>query len=139
MFYLIANQWSRRTAFYMYSENGIDWTLPSRYQAYVPGITHYEDGTETLWYKMKRPKVLVENGTATHVYFAAIDVRKADEGKNDRHSSKTIVIPLALAESSEAAGPISEGAYRIENVVTGRAMIVLGDENEEESPINQSE
>lgn len=138
LFHLIANQWSRRTAFYMYSADGIDWTLPARYNAYVPGITHYEDGTETLWYKMERPKVLVEDGTATHVYFAVIDVRKADEGKNDRHSSKTIAIPLAPPGSSSPSGPISEGAYRIENVATGRAMSVAGGENEEDAPVHHA-
>ncbi|MDR8393801.1 RICIN domain-containing protein [Aliifodinibius sp. S!AR15-10] len=133
-YHLIANEWSRRAAFYMYSQDGINWILPSRYNAYVPGITHYENGASTLWYKIERPKVLVENGVATYIYFAVTDVAKDRNLGGDNHNDKTIAVPLSPLGSSKPRGPVSEGAYRIENSETNMVMSVIGGENEDGAP-----
>lgn len=126
LYHLIANQFDRKHGFYMYSEDALNWSLPEEFDAYVSGVTHYDDGTETLWFKMERPQVVVEDGEATTLYLAAIDVSKSSDLGNDNHSSKTVALPLASPTSAETSGPLSEGAYYIVNADSGHAMTVDG-------------
>jgi len=123
-YHLIGNQYDRKHAFHMYSRDALDWTLPEAFDAYVTGVTHYEDGTETLWFKMERPKVVVEDGAATALYLAAIDVRKEADRPDDDHSSKTVALPLAPPGAGGSSGPLTEGAYYVENAGSGHAMTV---------------
>lgn len=93
-YHLIVNDWLGRIAFYLRSKDGVHWeTDPG--EAYVPGITNYEDGTEEDWFKYERIKVFQDElGRATQANFAVIDTLKNEDKPNDSHSSKNIGIPL---------------------------------------------
>lgn len=93
-YHLLANEWSERHGFYMRSPDGIVWTLEDPSVAFHPDVTRYTDGTETRWYKLERPKVLIEDGVATHLYLAAIDVPKNEDRPGTNHNSKTLALPL---------------------------------------------
>lgn len=93
-YHLIINAFLDYRAIYLRSEDGINWKFEPG-TAYTPGVTMYEDGTRTKWYKLERPHVLQDNyGRATHLSLAAIDVPKADDLAGDKHNSKNIIIPL---------------------------------------------
>jgi hypothetical protein len=54
----------------------------------------YTDGTTNVWNKLERPQVYLEDGHVKYFTFAAVDVEKAEDGGNDNHSSKIIVVPF---------------------------------------------
>ncbi|WP_026953609.1 glycoside hydrolase family protein [Algoriphagus vanfongensis] len=93
-YHLIVNDWLGRIAFYLRSKDGIHWkTDPG--EAYLPGITVYEDGTKEDWFKYERIKIFQdEYGRAVQANFAVIDTLKAEDKASDAHSSKNIGIPL---------------------------------------------
>lgn len=95
-YHLIVNDWLGRIAFYLRSKDGVNWkTEPG--EAYQPGITKYEDGTEEDWFKYERIKVFQDElGRATQANFAVIDTLKKEDKPNDSHSSKNIGIPLEV-------------------------------------------
>jgi len=95
-YHLIVNDWYGRIAWYLRSKDGIHWkTEPG--EAYLPGISKYEDGTVVDWFKYERIKVLQdEYGRATQAHFAVIDTLKHEDKANDNHSSKHICIPLTV-------------------------------------------
>ena len=93
-YHLIANYWPTCQAIYMRSLDGIHWVHEPGI-AYDTSITAYEDGTRTNWFKLERPKVLLdEHGRATHLLLAAIDVIKNEDRGGDNHSSKSKSVPL---------------------------------------------
>ncbi|WP_225587001.1 glycoside hydrolase family protein [Algoriphagus sp. Y33] len=94
-YHLIVNDWLGRIAFYLRSKDGVHWkTDPG--EAYMPGITSYEDGTAEDWFKYERIKIFQDElGRATQANFAVIDTLKNEDKPNDSHSSKNIGIPLA--------------------------------------------
>lgn len=93
-YHLIANYWPTCQAVYMRSVDGIHWVHEPGV-AYDTGITVYEDGTRTNWFKLERPKVLQdEYGRATHLLLAGIDVIKNEDRGGDNHSSKSKSVPL---------------------------------------------
>ena len=95
-YHLIVNDWLGRIAWYMCSKDGIHWKVDSG-EAYLPGITHYADGTKEDWFKYERIKVMQdEYGRATQANFAVIDTLKYMDLPNDNHSSKLISIPLTV-------------------------------------------
>ncbi len=95
-YHLIVNDWLGRIAFYLRSKDGVHWkTDPG--EAYMPGITIYEDGTAEDWFKYERIKIFQDGlGRATQANFAVIDTLKNEDKPNDSHSSKNIGIPLAV-------------------------------------------
>lgn len=126
-YHMVANQWSRRTGFYMYSKDGIDWQLPDNYMAYIPGVTRYENGTSTLWFKLERPMILKQDGRATHLYLAVVDVPKDRDRGGDMHNSKTVALPLQPTGTDRHPDrTVSDGAYRIQNVKHGASLSVNG-------------
>jgi hypothetical protein len=95
-YHLIVNDWFGRTAFYLRSPDGLNWSWDAG-KAYAPGIFKHEDGTVEDWHKIERPKVLQDDrGRATHMYFAVIDDSKEVDMPKDNHSSKAIAIPLSV-------------------------------------------
>jgi len=100
-YHLIVNDWLGRIAFYLRSKDGVHWkTDPG--EAYQPGITKYEDGTEEDWFKYERIKMFQDDlGRATQANFAVIDTLKKEDKPNDSHSSKNIGIPLRVARQME--------------------------------------
>lgn len=91
---LIVNDWLGRIAWYLRSKDGIHWKVDAG-EAYMPGITVYEDGTNEDWFKYERIKILQEQyGRAYQANFAVIDTLKFEDKPNDSHSSKNISIPL---------------------------------------------
>ena len=95
-YHLIVNDWYGRIAYYLRSKDGINWKVDPG-EAYLPGITKYEDGTEEDWFKYERLKVLQDDlGRATQAHFAVIDVLKKEDKGKDSHSSKHICIPLTV-------------------------------------------
>ncbi|TKG92916.1 hypothetical protein EYV94_18270 [Puteibacter caeruleilacunae] len=93
-YHLIVNDWLGRIAYYLRSKDGLNWKVEPG-EAYMPGITKYEDGTNENWFKYERLKVLQDKyGRAYQANFAVIDTIKWNDLPNDRHSSKNICIPL---------------------------------------------
>ncbi|MBN7815887.1 glycoside hydrolase family protein [Algoriphagus pacificus] len=100
-YHLIVNDWLGRIAFYQRSKDGVHWkTDPG--EAYMPGITIYEDGTNEDWFKYERIKIFQDElGRAVQANFAVIDTLKNEDKPNDRHSSKNIGIPLKVGMQLE--------------------------------------
>lgn len=95
-YHLVVNDWFGRIAWYLRSEDGINWKVDPG-EAYLPGIAKYEDGTEVNWFKYERFKVFQDKfGRATQAHFAVIDTLKQLDLPNDNHSSKHIIIPLSV-------------------------------------------
>ncbi len=93
-YHMIVNDWKGRIAYHLRSKNGVNWKVEPG-EAYIPGISVYEDGTKVDWYKFERIKVLQDKyGRATQAHFAVIDTIKGEDKGSDRHSSKQIIIPL---------------------------------------------
>lgn len=91
---MIVNDWLGRIAYYLRSKDGIHWKVDPG-EAYMPGITKYEDGICEEWFKYERIKILQdEYGRAIQANFAVIDTLKYEDKPNDSHSSKNIGIPL---------------------------------------------
>ncbi len=100
-YHMVVNDWYGRIAYYLRSKDGIQWKVDPG-EAYLPGITHYEDSTEELWFKYERMKVLQDQlGRATQAHFAVIDVLKKEDQGSDKHSSKHICIPLTVGRQIE--------------------------------------
>jgi len=100
-YHMVVNDWYGRIAYYLRSRDGIQWKIDPG-EAYLPGITRYEDGTEEDWFKYERMKVLQdEQGRATQAHFAVIDVLKKEDKGEDNHSSKHICIPLTVGRQIE--------------------------------------
>ncbi|MBK1875957.1 hypothetical protein [Pelagicoccus mobilis] len=94
-FHMMINAFLDYRAIYLRSPDGINWKFDPG-TAYTPGVTEYENGTRTWWYKLERPHVLTdEYGRATHLSVAVIDVPKRDDLARDKHSSKNLIMPLA--------------------------------------------
>jgi hypothetical protein len=76
---------------HLYSRDGLNWPSSDPAKAYSRNVV-WEDGTRTSQGCLERPQVLVEKGTATHVFLATGDgpggFRKAKRTWN-------MVIPLA--------------------------------------------
>lgn len=95
-FHMIINAFLDLRAVYLRSPDGINWFYEDGF-AYAPSLTVYTDGTRTLWHKVERPNVLVDQfGRATHLTMAAIDYAKELDYPNDNHSSKNQVLPLIV-------------------------------------------
>ncbi|MBN2683964.1 MAG: discoidin domain-containing protein [Pontiellaceae bacterium] len=93
-YHMIVNDWFGRIAYHLRSKNGVQWKVDSG-EAYMPGVSVYEDGKKEEWYKYERPKVVLdEQQRAVQINFAVIDSPKGDDRPNDNHSSKNIGIPL---------------------------------------------
>lgn len=96
-YHLIVNDWLGRIAFYLRSKDGLHWKVDPG-EAYKPGITKYEDGTNEEWFKYERLKIFQDSlGRAIQANFAVIDTLKFQDLPNDKHSSKNISIPLTVA------------------------------------------
>ena len=93
-YHMIVNDWKGRIAYHLRSKNGVKWKVEPG-EAYIPGISIYDDGTKVDWYKYERIKVLQDAyGRPTQAHFAVIDTIKANDAGSDSHSSKQIMIPL---------------------------------------------
>lgn len=109
-YHMIVNDWYGRIAYYLRSKDGIHWKVDPG-EAYIPGITNYQDGTTEDWFKYERIKVLQDQyGRAIQANFAVIDTLKKEDKPNDRHSSKNISIPLTVGKlitilNEEKIGP----------------------------------
>ncbi len=97
-YHMIINAFLDYRAIYLRSRDGVNWKFNPG-TAYTPNNTVYEDGTQTHWYKLERPHVLIDNfGRATHLSVAVIDVPKKNDLAKDNHSSKNIIIPLTISK-----------------------------------------
>lgn len=100
-YHCVVNDWLGRRAFYLRSEDGVQWEWEPGI-AYDPRIFVHVDGAKESWYKFERPKVRQDKyGRATHMNFAVIDVLKAEDRGSDIHSSKNVVIPLKVPRRLE--------------------------------------
>ena len=93
-YHMIVNDWMGRIAYHLRSRNGVQWKVDPG-EAYMPGVSVYEDGKREEWYKYERPKIFRdEYRRAMQINFAVIDSPKGDDKPNDNHNSKNIGIPL---------------------------------------------
>lgn len=118
-FHMIINAFLDYRAIYLRSPDGIHWICDPG-TAYTPGVTAYEDGTRTKWYKLERPHILQdEHGRATHLALAAIDVPKRQDLARDKHSSKNMVLPLVVHKrlAMQHTEPITGETTRLEVLI----------------------
>ena len=95
-YHVVFNHAVDKKSVYMRSLDGINWKIEPG-EPYDKTVFRYTDGTVNTWTKFERPKVQQdEHGRATHLSLAVIDVEKKEDFGNDNHSSKHIVLPLAL-------------------------------------------
>jgi hypothetical protein len=114
-YHMLINANYTRQAIYLRSPDGINWNYETGF-AFTPNCTVYEDGTRTFWHKVERPNVLQDAyGRATHLSLAVIDVPKADDYGNDRHSSKHIILPLTVPRRLTllSKGPVTANTREI--------------------------
>lgn len=89
--------------YYARSENGVDWerqnsNLSGGDLAWNRYVFNYENGHENWWGSPERPKVLTNDGKATHLYVCSTDLPKGG-GPDAGHDSKTLVVPLRTSTS----------------------------------------
>ncbi len=122
-YHMIVNDWLGRIAFYQRSKDGLHWiTEPG--EAYMPGITKHEDGTEEKWFKYERMKVFQdEYGRVVQTNFAVIDTIKWEDLPNDNHSSKNVCIPMnkGMLLTILNDKPITESTKKIDVRIKGEA------------------
>jgi len=95
-YHLIVNDWYGRTAFYLRSPDGVNWTWDEG-KAYDIEVVRHPDGSREGWHKLERPNVLQDSyGRATHLYLAAMDAPKDLDRGGDGHSSKVLALPLVV-------------------------------------------
>jgi len=100
-YHMLVNDWFGRTAFYLRSPDGVDWTVDPGI-AYDTTVACNADGTRERWYKFERPNVRQDAfGRATHLYLAVIDCGKKEDLGNDIHGSKIIALPLVVDRRME--------------------------------------
>lgn len=100
-YHMLVNDWFGRTAFYLRSPDGVDWTVDPGI-AYDTTVARNADGTRERWYKFERPNVRQDAlGRATHLYLAVIDTGKKEDVGNDIHGSKIIAMPLVVDRRME--------------------------------------
>ncbi len=104
---IIMNECLGRVAYHFTSKDGrSEWTREDGI-AYTPDVVTHEDGHVEKWWKLERPKVLVDEfGRPTHMNFAAVDTLKSFDLANDNHSSKNVVVPLRVARRLELVSPV---------------------------------
>jgi hypothetical protein len=61
-----------QAGFYAFSQDGMEWALPKRPQAYSRRVL-FSDGTERVQSKLEQPQVLLQDGIPSHVFFATAD------------------------------------------------------------------
>lgn len=96
LYHITVNKWDTSKAFHITSVDGINnWKLQPGY-AYDPtaNFIRYTDNTVNHWTKLERPNVYIENGHVVAMTFSAIDVQKWEDGGNDQHGNKIIVMPF---------------------------------------------
>jgi len=104
-YHLIVNDWHGRTAFYLRSPDGVNWTWDQG-KAYDIEIVRHPDGTKEGWHKFERPNIRQDSfGRATHLYLAVIDSPKDLDHGDDNHSSKIIALPLTIERRLELVQP----------------------------------
>ncbi len=100
-YHLIVNDWHGRTAFYLRSPDGVNWTWDEG-KAYDIEVVRHPDGSKEGWHKLERPNVLQdEHGRAIHLYLAAMDAPKDLDHGGDGHSSKVLALPLVVERRLE--------------------------------------
>lgn len=100
-YHLIVNDWKGRTAFYLRSPDGVNWTWDEG-KAYDIAVVRHPDGTKEGWHKLERPNVLQDDHKrATHLYLAAMDAPKDLDRGSDGHSSKVVALPLTVERRLE--------------------------------------
>ena len=100
-YHLIVNDWYGRTAFYLRSPDGVNWTWDEG-KAYDIEVVRHPDGSKEGWHKLERPNVLQDaHGRATHLYLAAMDAPKDLDHGGDGHSSKVLALPLVVERRLE--------------------------------------
>jgi MYXO-CTERM domain-containing protein len=94
-----------RKSYHLASVDGIkDWKNEGlAYDATKPFLK-YTDGTTNIWNKIERPQVYMEDGHVKYFTFAVIDVDKGNDGGNDSHNSKVIVVPFDGAKFDADTG-----------------------------------
>lgn len=96
MYHIVYNHWPTKTSHHFTSKDGInDWKYRGiAFKKDETKIFKYTDGTINDWEFIERPTAYVENGHVTHFIFSVIDVHKGQDGANDNHASKIVVVPF---------------------------------------------
>jgi hypothetical protein len=94
-----------RKMYHLVSKDGIhDWKNKGLAVDATKPFIKYTDGTPNVWNKLERPQVYLEDGHVKYFTFAAIDVDKGNDGGNDNHGSKIIVVPFDGARFDAETG-----------------------------------
>lgn len=95
MYHMIVNRHGLDTSYHFTSEDGIsDWKSRGIAFKKDAGIFCYPDGTVNEWGIVQRMTVHVSAGHPSHFLFSVIDVLKGQDGPNDMHGSKIVIVPI---------------------------------------------
>jgi len=96
MYHIVVNYHVNDTSYHLTSLDGIhNWKnrgLAMSRQG--ESIFRYTDGTVNKWFIVQRPTVYLEDGEVKAFNFSVIDVHKGDDGGNDNHGSKIVMVPF---------------------------------------------
>lgn len=121
-YHLIVNYWPACQAVYLRSLDGVHW-VHEWGVAFDTSVVRHTDGTRVDWFKLERPKVLLDaHRRATHLYLAGIDVIKNLDRGSDRHSSKNVAMPL-----------VKQRLLQLQSTDDGLKLAVLAEEGEADS------
>jgi len=65
-----------QAGFFTYSQDGMEWALSQRPQAYSRRV-RFDDGTERTQSKLEQPQVLLHDNVPTHIFFGTADPEMA--------------------------------------------------------------
>lgn len=95
MYHMTVNYHLDNVTYHFTSPDGIhDWKYRGIAFRNDGDFFKYTDGTVNHWPIVQRMTVFVENGHPTHFLFSVIDVRKGQDGPNDTHGSKILIVPF---------------------------------------------
>ncbi|WP_276255877.1 glycoside hydrolase family protein [Halomontanus rarus] len=100
--------------FHATSADGVEWTVSDPPEAYPHRTTGdrelvlaYDDGSERTFANLERAQVLVEDGVATHLYFAILEYRE-EELASVEHAADLPAHPPWPADTYSICVPLAE-------------------------------
>jgi hypothetical protein len=112
-YHMLVNDWFGRSTYYLRSRDGVEWVWDQGRALDVNIGLKRSDGSYEKWFKYERPNVRQDPaGRATHLYLASVDSLKQDDVGSDKHSSKIIVVPIALQRRLKLQ-PAADGEFAV--------------------------
>ena len=95
LYHIVVNYFPEDVSYHLTSRDGIyHWKNRGLAVNKRKGLFRYTNGTINDWETVQRPTVYLEDGVVKAFNFSVIDVFKGNDGANDSHGSKVIVVPF---------------------------------------------